>query len=226
MSSLAWARRDRDVERDDARPEKDPMLNLYYAPGACSISPHVVLREAGLSLSLEKVDFKLGKKLADGTAFTTINPKGYVPALRLADGRVITEVVAIVQYIADLQPESRLAPPCGTFERARLHEWLNFIATELHKGLGSLFGPLATQALKDATRQKLTGRLAFVETSMSGQPWLLGNSFSVADSYLLYFLRTWQRSAHGTLTPALADYYARLLARPAVQAALTAEGLP
>jgi glutathione S-transferase len=202
------------------------MLKLYYAPGACSISPHVALREAQLPFSLEKVDFKLGKKLADGTAFATINPKGYVPALKLADGRVVTEVVAIVQYVADLKPESRLAPPCGTFERVRLHEWLNFIATELHKGLGSLFGPLSTQAIKDATREKFAGRLAFVETSLSGQQWLLGDSFSVADGYLLYFLRTWQRAAHGTLTPALADYYARLLARPAVQAAIAAEGLP
>jgi glutathione S-transferase len=179
-----------------------------------------------LAFSLEKVDFKLGKKLSDGTAFTTINPKGYVPALKLPDGRVLTEGVAIVQYIADLQPESKLAPPCGSFERVRLQEWLNFIATELHKGLGSLFGSLASQALKDATKEKLTGRLAFVETSLSGQPWLLGDSFSVADGYLLYVLRAWQRSAHGSLTPALADYYARLLARPAVQAAIAAEGLP
>jgi glutathione S-transferase len=179
-----------------------------------------------LPFSLEKVDFKLGKKLADGTAFTTINPKGYVPALKLEDGRVITEGVAIVQYIADLRPQARLAPPCGTFERVRLQEWLNFIATELHKSLGSLFGPLASQALKDATKEKIAGRLAFVETSMSGQPWLCGDSFSVADGYLMYFLRAWQRSAHGSLTPALADYYARLLARPAVQAALAAEGLP
>jgi glutathione S-transferase len=202
------------------------MLKLYYAPGACSISPHVALREAGLPFSLEKVDFKTGKKLADGTWFATINPKGYVPALQLADGRVITEGVAIVQYIADLKPESRLAPPCGSFERVRLQEWLNFIATELHKGLGPMFGSVAPEAMKVAAKEKLTGRLAFVETSMSGQPYLLGDSFSVADGYMLYVLRAWQRAAHGSLTPALADYYARLLARPSVQAALAAEGLP
>jgi glutathione S-transferase len=201
------------------------MLTLYYAPGACSISPHVALREAGLPFQLEKVDFKTGKTLADGTWFGTVNPKGYVPALKLDDGRVITEGVAIVQYIADLKPESRLAPPCGTFERVRLHEWLNFIATELHKGLAPMFGHLAPEAMKEAAKEKLAMRLAFVETSMSGQPYLLGDSFNVADGYLLYVLRAWQRAAHGSLTPALADYYARLLARPSVQAALAAEGL-
>ena len=127
--------------------------------------------------------------------------------------------------IADLAPEARLAPPCGTFERVRLQEWLNFIATELHKGLSPLFGNLAPDAMKEAAKEKLAGRLAFVEASMSGQAYLLGDSFSVADGYLLYVLRAWQRAAHGSLTPALADYYARLLARPSVQAALAAEGL-
>jgi glutathione S-transferase len=201
------------------------MLTLYYAPGACSLSPHVALREAGLPFQLEKVDFKTGKTLADGTWFGTINPKGYVPALKLDDGLVITEGVAIVLYIADRTTESRLAPPCGTFERVRLHEWLTFVATELHKGLAPMFGHVAPEAMKDAAKEKLAARLAHVETSMSGQAYLLGDSFSVADGYLLYVLRAWQRAAHGSLTPALADYYARLLARPSVQAALAAEGL-
>jgi glutathione S-transferase len=201
------------------------VLKLYYAPGACSISPHIALRESGVPFSLERVDFKAGKKLADGTSFATINPKGYVPALGLADGQVLTEGVAIVQYIADLNPEARLAPPAGSFARVRLQEWLNFIATELHKGISPLFAPQASQEFKQAVKEKLAGRLVLLEKGLADKRFLLGDDFSVADGYVLYVLRAWQRFAQGDLSAALSAYRARIVERPAVQAALEAEGL-
>lgn len=201
------------------------MLKLYYAPGACSISPHIALRESGVPFSLERVDFKAGKKLPDGRSFTAVNPKGYVPALGLDDGQVLTEGVAIVQYIADLNPQAKLAPPPGSFARVRLQEWLNFIATELHKGLSPLFSPQASQEFKEAVKAKVADRLAFVEKRLAGQRFLLGDDFSVADGYILYVLRAWRKFAQVDLTPALAAYQARIVDRPAVQAALEAEGL-
>jgi glutathione S-transferase len=201
------------------------VLKLYYAPGACSLSPHIALRESGVPFSLERVDFKAGKKLVDGTSFATINPKGYVPALGLADGQLLTEGVAIVQYIADLNPEARLAPAAGSFARVRLQEWLNFIATELHKGLSPLFAPQASEEFKQAVKEKLAARIAFVANGLGDKRFLLGDDFSVADGYVLYVLRTWQRVAQGELGPALAAYQARIVERPAVRAALDAEGL-
>jgi glutathione S-transferase len=201
------------------------MLTLYYAPGACSISPHIALLEAALPFTLERVDFKAGKKLADGRPFVAINPKGYVPALGLADGQLLTEGVAIVQYIADLNPEAGLAPPPGTFERVRLQEWLNFISTELHKGLSPLFSPQASEEFKEAVKDRMAIRLGFVAKSLVGKEFLLGDRFSVADGYALYVLRTWKRFAHGDLPDGLADYHARIEERPAVRAALDAENL-
>jgi glutathione S-transferase len=201
------------------------MLKLYYAPGACSISPHIALREAGIPFTLEKVDFKAGKNLSDGRSFLEINPKGYVPALGLDDGQVLTEGVAIIQYVADLKPETGLAPPPGTFERVRLQEWLNFIATELHKGVAPLFSPLAPEEFKKATMEKVASRLDFVAKSLVGKAFLLGDRFTVADGYALYALRAWSRFAKGDPPPGLADYHARIVARSSVQAALKAEGL-
>jgi glutathione S-transferase len=201
------------------------MLKLYYAPGACSISPHIALREADVPFTLEKVDFKAGKKLSDGRAFLEINPKGYVPALGLDDGQVLTEGVAIVQYVADLKPESGLAPPPGTLERVRLQEWLNFIATELHKGLAPLLSPLASEEFKQATREKVASRLDFVAKGLVGRAFLLGERFTVADGYALYALRAWKRFVKADLPPGLGDYHARIEARPAVKTALQAEGL-
>lgn len=201
------------------------MHKLYYAPGACSLAPHIALREAGVPFSLEKVDFKSGKRLPDGTPFTSVNPKGYVPALGLPNGEVLTEGAVILQYIADLQPDRGLAPPQGTFERVRLQEWLNFIATELHKGLGPLFMPNVAAELKQAVKDKVATRLAFVDDRLGDRAYVFGDAFSVADGYLLYVLRTWQKFAGGDLSPRLAAYRDRVSDRPAVRAALEAEGL-
>jgi glutathione S-transferase len=201
------------------------MLTLYYAPGACSLSPHIALRETNLAFSLEKVDFKAGKRLPDGRPFSQLNPKDYVPALRLPGGELLTEGVAIVQYIADLEPRTRLAPPAGSFERVRLQEWLNFIATELHKGLGPFFLRGATEELKQAAKERAAARLGFVSDRLRDGDYLTGSQFTVADGYLFYFLRTWTGFVKGELSPTLATYWARVFERPSVQAALQAEGL-
>lgn len=201
------------------------MLKLYYAPGGCSISPHIALRETGISFSLEKVDFRAGKRLVDGTSFLKVNAKGYIPALGLPDGQVLTEGVAIVQYIADLKPEAGLAPPPGSFNRVRLHEWLTFIATEMHKGLSPLLAPDANDEYKKSAKERLASRLAYTAQAIGPKDYLFGKQFSVADGYLFYVLRAWQRLAKGDLPDGLTGYYQRLTARPSVKAALEAEGL-
>jgi glutathione S-transferase len=201
------------------------MLKLYYAPLACSLSPHVALREAGVPFELVRVDFARGKKLPDGTDFTSVNPKGYVPALVLDDGQVLTEGAVMVQYIADLKPASGLAPRPGSFERVRLQEWLNFIATELHKGLSPLFGAIANDEYKKVVKEKLASRLAFVAKNLEGKQYLLGDTFTVADGYMLYVLRTWSRVTKEDVPNGLGAYFERIKARPAVKAALEAEGL-
>ena len=201
------------------------MLKLYYASGACSLSPHIALREAGLPFKLEKVDFKAGKRLEDGTEFAKINKKGYVPALGFPDGKLLTEGVAIVQYIADQNPESKLAPAPGTFERVLLQEWLNFISTELHKGLSPLLAQNAGDEYKQAARDKYASRLKFVAENLAGKEFLLGDQFTVADGYLFYTLRFWQRFVKGELPEGLTSYYDRLAERPSIKAALDAEGI-
>jgi glutathione S-transferase len=201
------------------------MLKLYYAPGACSISPHIALRESNLPFELARVDFKAGKKLEDGRSYTAVNPKGYVPALELDDGQVITEGVAIVQYIADRAPESGLAPPNGTFERVRVQEWLNFIATELHKGMSPMFAPTLPDDYRKVVRDRIVARLAFVADSLGDRPYLTGDRFTIVDGYMFYALRAWQRFYKDELPPTLVAYFARLAARPAVTAALAAEGI-
>jgi glutathione S-transferase len=202
------------------------MLKLYYASGACSISPHIALREAGLPFSLERVDFKAGKKLENGDDFTTtVNPKGYVPALGLPDGKVLTEGVAIVQYIADQKPESGLAPPAGTWARVELTEWLNFISTELHKGLSPVFSAQASDEYKQAAKDKVASRLKFIAHHLTDKQYLLGDRFSVADGYLFYVLRSWQRFLKQELPDGLSGYYARLAERPSVKESLDAEGI-
>jgi glutathione S-transferase len=202
------------------------MLKLYYAPLACSISPHIALREAGLPFELVRVDFKAGKKLPDGSDFSKVNPKGYVPALMLDDGEVLTEGVSIIQYIAGLKPESGLAPPPTSFGRVRLQEWLNFIATELHKGLGPLFSNLASDEFKEAATEKLASRLAFLARGIGDKPYLFSDRFTVADGYAFYVLRTWNRVVKREPPGGLAAYHDRIAARPAVQAALQTEGTP
>ncbi len=199
------------------------MLKLYYTPGACSLSPHIALREAGLPFELHKVDIR-AKKVDGGGDYLAVNPKGYVPALVLDGGEVLTEGVAIVQWIADQKPEAKLAPPAGTMERTRLQEWLNFIATELHKGMSPLYAPTATEEFKNALRERLTGRFAVLAKG-AGSGWLMGDRFSVADGYALYTIRSWQRFANAELPADLAAYRDRVADRPAVKAALEAEGL-
>lgn len=200
------------------------MLKLYYSPGACSLSPHIALREVGLAFDLEKVDLR-EKKTASGADYLTINPKGYVPALALEDGSVLTEGVAIIQYLADQKPDLRLAPPAGTFERVRFWEWLNFIATELHKGVSPLYRPQATEDLKKFLRERVAQRLAFMGKHLEKNTYLMGDRYTVADGYAYYTLRTWTGFLKGELpTPSLAPYFARVGERPAVKAALAAEG--
>lgn len=201
-------------------------MKLYYVPGACSISPHIALREAGIPFDLELVDPRT-KKTKGGEDFMVLNPKGYVPALRLDDGTVLTEGQVIVQYIADQKPESGLAPPAGTLARVRLQEWLNYVATELHKGMSPLMGAKANDEYKEFVRERVRGRLEFMDRSLEGHDFLLGDKFTVADGYAFYALRGWQNRTQADLSawPFLSKYYDRLGTRPSVQESLKVEGL-
>jgi glutathione S-transferase len=200
-------------------------MKLYFKPGACSLSPHIALREAGLPFELVTVDQKAGKTSL-GEDFKAINPKGYTPVLGLDDGRFLTEGPAIVQFIADLAPEKKLAPPAGTFERAQLQQWLNFIATELHKNFSPLFNPKTPPEWKEFVRGVLESRLSWADSELSKRTWLLGDAFSVADPYL-YVVLTWTSRVGIELSrwPALAAFKERVEARPAVREALGAEAL-
>lgn len=197
-------------------------MKLYFSPGACSLSPHIALREAGLPFELEQVDLK-AKKTRAGVAFDGINPKGAVPTLQLDDGQILTEGAAIVQYIADRKPDAHLAPAAGTMERYRLQEWLNYIATELHKGFSPLFRA-PTEEAKRPLREAIAQRLAFVEKQLAGRQFLLGDRFTVADAYLFTVL-TWTKPTGVDLAPfpAVTAYLASVRQRPAVQAALEVE---
>jgi glutathione S-transferase len=200
-------------------------MKLYFSPGACSMSPHIALREAGLSFDLVKVD--LGTKLtADGTDFMAINAKGYVPVLELDDGSVLTEGPAIVQYIADQAPASKLAPAAGTLERYRLMEWLNYITSEMHKSFSPLFNPKASAELKAMVREALAQRFDYLSTQLQGKSFLMGDTFTVADGYLFTVLG-WTKPTHIDLEkwPVLSAYTKQISARPAVRAAMQAEGL-
>jgi glutathione S-transferase len=200
-------------------------MKLYYSPGACSLSPHIVLREAGYGFEIEKVDLG-AKKTESGADYKAINPKGYVPALKLDDGRVLTEGPAIVQYLADAKPETKLAPANGTPERYRLQEWLNYITAELHKRIGSLFNPKMPEAWQGEIRTQIGNQLDYLSKQLDGRSFLLGDSFSVADPYLFTILG-WTKHVGIDLAkwPVLQAYVGRVAQRPAVQAALKAEGL-
>ena len=200
-------------------------MKLYYAPGACSLSPHIVLREAGFDITLEKVNLRT-KETESGGNFLAINPKGYVPALELDGGEILTEGPAIIQYVADLVPEKKLVPPAGTLARARVQEWLNFIGTELHKSFSPLFNPATSDDAKAAARALIDRRLAFAASVLDAQPYLTGDSFTVADAYLFTVL-SWTGFVKVDITPwpSLGAYFERIKARPAVQAAMAAEGL-
>lgn len=200
-------------------------MKLYYSPGACSLSPHIVLVQAGLPFEVEKVDLS-AKKTEHGADYYAINPKGYVPALEMAEGGLLTEGPAIVQYLADRVPEKKLAPPNGTLERYQLQEWLNYISTELHKGFSPLFSPRASEEWKELTKERLVMRFTLAAERLAGRPYLMGETFTVADAYLFTILR-WTGHSGVDLSglPELAAYHDRVAARPAVQAALQAEGL-
>ena len=200
-------------------------MKLYYSPGACSLSPHIVLREAGYSFDIEKVDLG-SKKTESGADYTAVNAKGYVPALKLDDGQVLTEGPVIVQYLADRKPESKLVPANGTAERYKLQEWLNYITAELHKSIGSLFNPKMPEGWQGETRTAIGKKLDYLSRQLEGRSFLTGDSFSVADAYLFTVLG-WTKYVGIDLAkwPVLAAYAGRVAQRPAVQAALKAEGL-
>jgi glutathione S-transferase len=200
-------------------------MKLYYSPGVCSLSPHIVLREAGLAFEPVLASTKT-HQLADGSDYYAINPKGYVPLLELDSGERLSEGPAIVQYIADQVPAKNLAPPAGTMARYRLQEWLNFISSELHKTYSPLFNPATPDEYKTMARAKLLSRLTWVDQQLEGKAFLMGETFTVADAYL-FTVNRWNKGAGLDTTPLanLAAYMARVTARPAVQEAMKAEGL-
>jgi glutathione S-transferase len=200
-------------------------MKLYYSPAACSLSPHIVAREAGVPIELVKVDLK-AHTLADGTDYTTINPKGSVPLLELDDGDRLSEGPAIVQYLADRNPAAGLAPAAGTTKRYHLQEWLNFVTSELHKQYSPLFDAAVPAEYKETVKARLAQRLDWLSTRLAGQDYLTGAQFSVADAYLFTVLN-WNRwvGLDTARWPVLEAYVARVGARPKVQEALRAEGL-
>lgn len=200
------------------------MLKLYYIPGTCALCPHIVLREAGLAYTLEKVN-RDDKKTETGADYTVINPKTNVPALTMDNGQLLTEVAVIVQYLADQVPDKMLAPPAGTLERYRLQEWLNFISSEIHKGCSPLFNPNLNDEAKAALMSRLKHRIGYAADALNNRKYLMGH-FSVADAYLFTVLR-WAPRLNLDLSawPVLEDYMERIAARPAVKAAIKEEGL-
>ncbi len=198
-------------------------MKLYFSPGTCSLSPLITLSEAGLPFELERVAFAT-KTTKSGKDYRKINPKGFVPALELDDGRVLTEGPAIVQYLADLVPDKHLAPPPGSFERVRLQEWLNFISTELHKGYSPLFNKKIPDETKALFRETLATKLDFASQALSPSTFLLGDTFTVADAYLFTVLE-WTKYVGLDLATwsVLLGYVERIAARPSVQAARAAE---
>jgi glutathione S-transferase len=200
-------------------------MKLYYAPGACSLAPHIVAREAGIDLELEKVDLGT-KKTASGADFLAINPKGYVPALEFAKGQVLTEGPAIQQYLADQKPTSGLAPPHGTIERYRLQEMLTYINSEIHKTYGPLFNPKVLPEVRAERLEYLLKRFGYIDKALAGKQFLIGDKFTVADAYL-FVMVSWASHVGLDLSgfANIGAFAQRVGGRPAVQAALKAEGL-
>ncbi|MFZ5490932.1 MAG: glutathione transferase GstA [Pseudomonadota bacterium] len=201
-------------------------MKLYYFPGACSMAAHIALRESGLPFDLEKVDLMGSRKTESGADFASINPKGYVPALQLDNGQILTEVGVVLQYVADQKPDSGLAPAAGTLERYRLMEMLNFITSELHKNFTPLFNPAASAEAKEAATANISKRLAYLNDQLAGKQYLLGDTFTVADAYLTAVLG-WCQFVKFDLSawPNLGAFAGRVMSRPAVQATMQAEGL-
>ncbi|MBU0748206.1 MAG: glutathione transferase GstA [Gammaproteobacteria bacterium] len=200
-------------------------MKLYYSPGACSLSPHIALHEAGLAFTPVLASTK-SHKLQDGTDYYEINPLGYVPMLELDDGTRLREGPAIVQYIADQVPLKMLAPQNGSLQRYRLQEWLTFIGTEIHKGFSPLFNPATPEEYKTMARTKLLERLQWVDSQLADKQYLMGDQFTVADGYL-FTVSNWTKPTNVDISGLanLAAYRERVGARPAVQAAMKAEGL-
>ena len=200
-------------------------MKLYYAPGACSMAPHIVAREAGLTVDLVKVDIP-NKKTADGGDYWKVNPKGYVPTLVLDDGQAVTEVGVICQYLADQKPESGLVPKAGSMERYRQMEALNFAATEVHKQIGALFNPQMTPEMKTVQLGVIDRRLNALEKMLDGKAYIMGEKFSAADAYLFTVLN-WTNMLKLDVSkwPNIKAYMARVAARPKVQETMKAEGL-
>jgi glutathione S-transferase len=200
-------------------------MKLYFAPGACSLSPHIVLREAGYNFDLEQVNNQ-EKKTKSGVDYWSINAKGQVPVLELDNGERITEGPVIVQYLADQKPDSNLAPKNGSMERVRVQEWLNFTTSEIHKTFGPLFRPTTPDAFKDVSKENLGKRFDWLDKQLAGKQYLTGDNFTVADAYLFTVLR-WSGRVNIELGkwPNLQAYVDRVGARPHVQEAMKAEGL-
>jgi len=200
-------------------------MKLYYAPGACSLAPHIVAHEAGIELQLEKVDTKT-KAMARGGDFRDVNPKGYVPALELDDGSILTEGPVVAQYLADLAPATNLVPMAGTLARYRVQEWLGYINSEIHKNYSPLFNPATSDETREEKKNALRSRYGLVEAQLTKGDHLTGDSFTIADAYL-FVVTNWARAVKLDLSdfPHLVAFQKRIAARPAVQAAMKAEGL-
>ncbi len=201
-------------------------MQLYYAPGACSLASHIALQESGLPYQAVRVNLR-DKKTSDGTDFNTINRKGYVPALKLDSGEVLTEGSVLLAYIGELQPTRQLIAASGTLDNYRVREWLAFIGTELHKTVSPLFNPKTPEATRAMQVEAFKGRLRYVQDTLGGRPFLVGDRFSVADAYLFTVLN-WCAHLHIDLGefPQLKAYYERIKARPAVQTVLKSEAAP
>ena len=201
-------------------------MKLYFSPGACSLAPHVVLREAQIPFDLVRVDLRTKQLKEGGGDFFAVNEKGFVPVLELSSGERLTEVAAILQYLADQKPELGLVPAAGTMDRYRAMEWLNFISTELHKSFSPLFNPRAPEEWKAIVKELLASRFAYAQKRLEGREFAMGDRFTIVDAYLYTVLR-WSRLVGVDLAawPALAAYVERMMARPSVAEALKAEGV-
>jgi len=200
-------------------------MKLYFSPGACSLAPHIVLNESGLPFTLVKADLR-AHKLEDGSDYYQTTSKGQVPLLEFDNGERLSEGPAITQYVADQVPAKKLAPPNGTMERYRVQEWLNFVTSELHKGIGGLFNPLMPEDGKAVIRDRATSKLQWVDERLEGKQYLVGDVFTIADAYL-FTVTNWTGHTGIDISGMknLSAFQARMAARPAVQAALKAEGL-
>lgn len=200
-------------------------MKLYYSPGACSLAPHIVAREAGVVIDLDRVDLR-ARTTETGQSFAAVNPKGYVPALGLDNGEVLTEVSALIQYLADQAPQATLMPKTGTPERYKVLEWIGFVATEIHKGFGALWNPTTPEEVKQGARDRLFQRFALLDKHLAGKSYLMGEGFTVADAYL-FTVTNWTNFHGMSLAdyPNLSAFMGRVAARPKVQEALRAEGL-